>query len=128
MRSRCKVSQGQSVSGQPVARLHEPADIAEMIANIVARRAQRLGIGRTAALLLGHMTLEDSLVHEGATDLGVKFVVEPVCQAPHLDATPGLGRQQAILTVLGLMGLLDIFSDDSGTWNRWFTLGDQNRQ
>src|SRR6516164_4992706 len=127
MRSRCKISQGQSVAGEPVARLHEPTDIAKMIADIMTRCAQRLSIGRTAALFLGHMALEDPLVHERATDLGMKFIVEPVCQAPHLDAPPGLGWQQAILAILGLMGLLDIFGNDFGAWNRRFTLGDQNR-
>ena len=92
MGSRCKISQGQSVARQPVARLHEPADIGKMIADIMARGAQRLGIGRSATLFLGHMALEDPLVDERATDLGVKFVVEPVRQTPHLDAPPGLWR------------------------------------
>jgi hypothetical protein len=98
-----------------------------MIADIVARGAQRLGIGRSAALFLGHMALEDPLVHERATNLRMKFVVEPVCQAPHLDAPPGLWGQQALLTILGLMGFLDVLGDDPGAWDRWFTLGDQNR-
>src|SRR4249919_1281833 len=90
MGSRSKISQGQSVARQPVARLHEPADIGKMIADIMARGAQRLGIGRAAPLFLGHMALEDPLVDERTTDLDVKFVVEPVRQAPYLRAARAL--------------------------------------
>jgi hypothetical protein len=73
------------------------------------------------------MPLEDPLVDERATDLGVKFVIEPVRQAPHLDAPPGLRRQQATFTTLGLMSFLDVFGNDPGAWNWRFTVGDQNR-
>ena len=50
MRGRGEIGQAQPVAGEPVARAHQPADIGQMIADIVARRAQRLGVGRAAAL------------------------------------------------------------------------------
>ena len=52
MRRRGKVGEAQPVAGEPVARAHQPADIGQMIADIVAGGAQRLGIGRAAALFL----------------------------------------------------------------------------
>ena len=43
---------------QGIAGPHQPADISDMIADIVAGGSQGLGIGRTAALILGHMALK----------------------------------------------------------------------
>ena len=51
MRGGGEVGKGHVDRRQPVAGAHQPANIGEMIADIVAGRAQRIGVGRAAALL-----------------------------------------------------------------------------
>jgi hypothetical protein len=90
MRSCGEIGQGQPVSGEPIARAYEPADIRQMIADILAGGAQRFGAGWTATLFLRHMALECPFVNQRPTDLRIKFIVEPVGQAAHLDPRAGL--------------------------------------
>src|SRR5664280_1865640 len=66
MRRRGKVGQAQPVAGEPVAGAHQPADIGQMIADIVAGGAHCPGIGRPAALFHRHMPLEYALADQRA--------------------------------------------------------------
>src|SRR5450759_2964844 len=92
MRRRGKVGQAQPVAGEPVACAHQPADIGQMIADIVAGGAHRPGIGRPAALFHRHMPLEYALADQRAADFRMEFVVEPARQPAHLDPFPGRRR------------------------------------
>ena len=90
MRSGGKIGQAQPVSSEPITRAHEPADIRQMIADILAGGAQRFGAGRTATLFLRHMALECPFVNQRPADLRMEFIVEPVGQSAHLDPRAGL--------------------------------------
>ena len=96
-----------------------------MIADIVAGGAQRVGIGRPAALFARHMALEHALGHQRPAHLGVEFVVEPARQPPHLDALARPRRHQPVRP--GRARLLDIFGDDGAARNRRLAVGHQHR-
>ncbi len=95
-----EVRVGEPLAREPVARLHEPADVGQMIADIAQRRTDRVGIGRAAAVRLAHLALEHALGGEGAADLGEELVAEPRHQPPHLDPRMQLARQEAVLAEL----------------------------
>jgi hypothetical protein len=81
----------------------------------------------TAAILLAHETLVDAFGHQGMGDFLEEFFVEPGHQPPHLDALGRRFRHQPLVAHCGTMGLVDIFGDDGGAWNRRKSLGRQHR-
>ena len=89
MCGRGKIGQAQSIAGQPIARPDQPADIADMIADIVARGAQGFGIRRPAALVLRHMAFKDPLGHQRPAYFCVEFVIKPVRQPAHFSPVAG---------------------------------------
>ncbi len=116
MRSRRQIGKAQSFAGEPVARVHQPADVSEMIAQIVTRYPQRLGVRRPAALLLRHMPLEDALIEQRAADLGMELVVKPRRQSSHFDALDrGCRQQPIVIAIRAGMCLLDIFGNNRST-------------
>src|SRR5262245_18255215 len=123
MRSCGEIGQAQPVSGEPIARAHKPTDIRHMIADILARGAQRLGARRTASLFLRHMALECPFVNQRPADLRMEFVVEPVGQAAHLDPRAGLRWQEPIRAVSRETGFLDVLCDDSRPRYRGLAIG-----
>ena len=86
-----EVGEAQFAPGQAVPPRRQIADIAQMIADIAARRADRRGVGRAAALADRRVALVDLLGDEIAGDLGVELAEEPVDQPADLGA---LGRRR----------------------------------
>ena len=99
-----------------------------MIADVVARRTDRAGVGRPAALLGAHGLLVDALGDEEGRDLVEELVVEPGGEPPHLDARAGIGRQQPALAGFGAARLVEIFGDDRGAGHRRTAFLDQHRR
>src|SRR5215475_10844327 len=127
MRSRSEVGQTQSVSGKPITRSHEPTNISQMIADIMAGGAQCLGIRRAATLFPRHVALEYPFAYQRPANLCVEFVVKPVCQPAHLDPPLGLRRQKSVRAISSETSFLDIFGNDADTRNWQFALGHQHR-
>src|SRR5215475_9627802 len=94
MRGCGEIGIAQALAGEPITRAHQPADIGEMITHVVARRTDRLGIGRSAAGARRHLALVQALHGERSADLGEELVVEPTHEPAHLYPWPGLAWQQ----------------------------------
>jgi hypothetical protein len=92
MRGGGQIRERQTIAREPVARAHQPADISQMVSDILARGAHRFGIRRAAALLARHMAFVDALQHQRAADFLVELVVEPAREPPHFDAPRGFLR------------------------------------
>src|SRR5215208_4200229 len=116
------------LAGQPSALACEPSDIGEMIANVMARRTDRAGIGWPAALLGAHRLLIDALCDQKCRHFPEEFLVEPMRQPPYLDARERIGWQQPPLAGLGAVGLVEVFGDDRGARHRRMALLDQHRR
>ena len=128
VRRRGKVRIGQAVAGEPVALANEPADIAQMISNVAARRPHRLGIGRSAAAAGRDESLVDALHDQRAAHLLEELVVEPAHQPAHLDARAGVARHQPRLRELCSARLVEVFGDDRRPGNRRHALFHQHRR
>ena len=74
-------------AGEPIARAHQPADIGQMIADVVARRTDRVGVRavrRPARRACD--ACRSARCTSGPADLGEELVVEPAGEPAHLDA------------------------------------------
>ena len=99
-----------------------------MIADVVARRTDHLGVGRAAAGAHRHVALVEPLHGERARHLGEELVVEPAHQPAHLDPRARLARQQPLVAELAAPGLVEILGDDGGARNRRMAFLHQHRR
>src|SRR5690348_15529660 len=124
MRGRSQVGQTEAVAGEPIPGPHQPADIGQMIADIVTRGPQSICVWRSTALILRHMAFERPFGHQGAAHLAVELVVEPAGEPTDLDPLRGTLRQETVLRLIRLAVrecLFDVFRNDAGTRNWRFS-------
>src|SRR5690349_3318289 len=100
MHGRREIRIAHSLAREPRALARQPADISEMIADVVARRTDRTRVGRPAALIAAHRLLVDAFRDQEGRHLGEHFFMEPARQPPNLNAPERIWRQQALLAGL----------------------------
>ena len=114
MGRRREVGVGQPVAGQPVARLDQVADVAQMIAQIGARRSHRLHVRAAAAVLGAHEALVDLFPDEPLARFVEELDVEPVHQPARLGAPGRIVGQKPTVAEAEPARLVEIFGDDLG--------------
>ena len=128
MGRRRQVGVGQLVAGEPRTGSSEIADVAQMIAQIGARHANRVHVRRAAAVARIHIALVDLLGHQQIAGLGVEFDVEPAHQPPDLHPAKRVLRQQPAIAEGETARLVEIFGNHVGARHGWRTLLAQHRR
>src|SRR5437763_8799479 len=105
----CEVGIAHSVTGKPVAGAHEPPDVTQMVADVMARNTDHVRVRGTPTSTRWQVPLIQPLRRKGARDLGKELVIEPARQPAHLDSKADLHRQQALTSQFRAAGLVEIF-------------------
>src|SRR5262249_47921843 len=114
---------------KPIAPANEPADIAQMVLNIAARRSHGFGIGRAAALLGRYVALVDALHDQRTARFSKELVVEPAHQPAHFHALGDFAWQEPDWrNGRRRMGLVEIFGDDPCARDRRRAFFHENRR
>ncbi|MCY1235914.1 hypothetical protein D9M72_485450 [compost metagenome] len=93
-----------------------------MLADIGARGAQDLAVGRAAALVRCHLQLEDPLAHQRPRHVRFHLVQEPLDQAADFRPLERVLGQKPAIPLHDSVRFVEIFRDDRGATERSHTV------
>jgi hypothetical protein len=128
MRRRCEIGIGQTIARKPVSVPDQIADIAQMIADVGARRAHKFHIRRAAPRRCGHESFIDFFRHKPVRDFTEEFLMKPVEQAADLDAFMRRIRQKPVIAQRMAVDLVEIFGKRAGARHHGAAILDPNRR
>ncbi|EGE58995.1 hypothetical protein RHECNPAF_2530074 [Rhizobium etli CNPAF512] len=123
-----KVGIAHPLAGQPLARAGKPGEIAHMLADIRAGRAQNLRVRRSAALIGGHLQLVDTLAGERFRHVVFHLLHEPFAQPADFRPLERIFGEQPPVALQHAMRLVQIFGNDGRAAERAHAVVDIDRQ